>query len=204
MNNFILHAARQEAQAGIWVDSGGLLGPTKLSHQGWVALDETGRAMLVTVASSGAYISATQGGSGGSWSPFGVVVNVQSISMVSDLASDNASDVTMVYETIGLTTSPAMAVIGAISQNSWTAPMILSGSDTNVSQIYIAMAPSGRVLAARLSSSPAPEIHAATRSSASAMWSSPATVSAVRKQRNFAGGRCCEFRGTGYRDLFRL
>ena len=97
LSNYRLYAARQEAGTGVWVDSTMLLGPDDNSHDARVALDSAGRAMLVGLSGSGVYISATQGVSGGAWSPFNTVVDVQDIAIVSDLASDHAGNVTMVY-----------------------------------------------------------------------------------------------------------
>ena len=84
-----------------WVDSGSLLGPDRAAHAARVALDSAGEAMLVALSSSGAYTSTTQGNSGGAWSPFKTVVNPQSSTIVTDLASDDAGQVTLVYEFIG-------------------------------------------------------------------------------------------------------
>jgi hypothetical protein len=54
--------------------------------------------------------------------------------------------------------------------------VVLSGSDTNVSQVYFAVAPSGAQLAVWMSSSPTQEIHAATRATAARTWGSPITA----------------------------
>lgn len=178
LSNYVPHAARQEAGTGVWVDSGMLLGPTADSHDARVALDSTGRAMLVALSGSGAYISATQGVSGGVWSEFKQVVDVQGISIVSDLASDDAGDVTLVYEVIGFSTSHALAVSGSIGDNAWSPPVVLSGSDASVGQVYFALAPNGAALAVWLSSSATPKVHAVTRATAAGTWGSVATVSA--------------------------
>jgi hypothetical protein len=177
LSNFVLHAVRQNAGAGIWVDSGALQGPDEDSHDARVALDSAGQAMLVAFSGSGAYVSATQGASGGAWSAFNTVVDPQNITIVSDLASGLAGNVTLVYELIGFSTSQAFAVSGAIGGNTWSAPVVLSGSDTNVSQIYFALAPSGAAVAAWLESSATPKIHAVVRASATAAWGDPVTVS---------------------------
>jgi hypothetical protein len=133
--------------------------------------------MLVALSSSGPFTSATQGNSGGAWTPFETVVNPQSSTIISDLASDDAGQVTLVYEVIGFSASQALAVSGSISNNTWASPVILSGSDTSVGQVYFAVAPSGAELAVWLSSSPTPEIHAVTRATATGAWDSPITVS---------------------------
>jgi hypothetical protein len=177
LSDFRLFASRQDAGTSAWAGSGVLLGPDNDSHDARVALDSHGRAMLVALSGSGAYTSSTQGSSGGAWSPFNTVVDPQSISIVSDLASDNAGDVTMVYESIGFSTSQALAVGGSISGNAWLPPMVLSGSDTSVGQIYFVLAPSGAALAVWLSSSATPEIHAVVRAAAAGIWSNPVTVS---------------------------
>jgi hypothetical protein len=85
--------------------------------------------------------------------------------------------VTMVYETIGFATSQALAVSGSIGQNAWSPPVVLSGGDTSVGQIYFALAPNGAALAVWLSSSATPEIHAVSRATATGAWGIPATVS---------------------------
>jgi hypothetical protein len=177
LSNFILHAARQNAGAGVWVDSGALQGPDDDSHDARVALNAAGQATLVALSGSGAYISATQGASGGAWSAFNTVVDPQNITIVSDLASDNAGTVTMVYELIGFPTSEALSVSGTMSDNTWSAPVVLSGSDTNVSQIYFALAPSGTAVAVWLQSGATAVVHAIVRATATGNWGEPVTVS---------------------------
>jgi hypothetical protein len=162
------------------VDSGSLLGPDKASHDARVALDTTGEAMLVALSSSGAYTSATQGASGGAWSSFNTVVNPNDSTIVSALASDGAGHVTFVYEDIGFNgfnTSVAIAVNGSISNNTWSSPIAVSGSDTSVAEVLFALAPSGAAVTAWLSNTATPEIHAATRASATGSWSTPLKIS---------------------------
>lgn len=175
--NFALRASRADVGTGAWVHSGVLLGPDNNSHDARAALDSHGRAMLVALSSSGAFVSSTQGGSGGAWSPFHTAVALQTSVIVSGLASDNAGNVTIVYETLGFLTYQAMAIDGAITGNAWSPPVVLSGSDTTVGQIYFALAPNGAALAVWLSSSATPEVHAVLRPSTTGSWSNPATVS---------------------------
>ena len=156
LSSFVLHASRQNTGTGAWVDSGSLLGPDRAAHDARVALDSAGGAMLVALSSSGAYTSATQGNSGGAWSPFKTIAAPQGSTIISDLASDDAGQVTLVYEFIGFPTSQALAVSGSISNNTWSSPVVLSGSDTSVGQVYFALAPSGAALAIWLSSSGTP------------------------------------------------
>ena len=177
LSNYIPHASRQDAGTGDWVDSGTLLGPAADSHNALVALDSTGRAMLVSLNGSGAYVSATQGASGGGWSPFNLVVDTQSISIVSDLASDNAGDVTMVYEAIGFSVAEAVAVSGSMSTNAWSPPVVLSVGDWSVSEVYFALAPSGEALAVWATNNATATIQAVTRATPSATWTSPVVVS---------------------------
>jgi hypothetical protein len=177
LSSYVLHASRQNAGTFSWVDSGSLLGPDRAAHAARVALDSSGEAMLVALSSSGAYMSTTQSNSGGAWSPFQTVINPQGPTIISDLASDDAGQVTLVYEFISYPTSQALAVSGSISNNTWSSPVVLSGSDTSVGQVYFALAPSGTALAVWLSSSGTPVIHAVTRSTATGPWGSPITVS---------------------------
>jgi hypothetical protein len=177
LSNFRLFASRQDVGAGAWVHSGVLLGPDNDSHGARVALDSHGRAMLVALSSSGAYTSATQGSSGGAWSPFKDIVNPQGPSITTDLASDDAGQVTLVYEFIGFSTSQALAVSGSISGNAWSPPVVLSGSDTSVGSVYFALASNGAALAVWLSSGATPEIHAVVRATATGIWGTPVTVS---------------------------
>jgi hypothetical protein len=142
-----------------------------------VALDSVGEAILMALSNSGAYTSTIQGSSGGGWSPFETIVNPQTSTIVSDLASDDAGQVILVYESIAYPTSEALAVSGSISNNTWLAPVVLSGSDTNVSQVYFALAPSGAAVTVWLSSGGTPAIHAITRANAMGSWSGPITVS---------------------------
>ena len=179
LSSYVLHASRQNAGTFSWIDSGSLLGPDRAAHAARVALDSSGEAMLVALSSSGAYVSTTQSNSGGAWSPFKTVVNPQGSTIVSDLASDDAGHVTFVYEFISYPTSQALAVSGSISNNTWSSPVVLSGSDASVGQVYFALAPSGTALAVWLSSSGTPVIHAATRSTATGPWGSPITVSGL-------------------------
>ena len=177
LSSYVLHATRQDAGTGAWVDSGTLLGPDRAAHAARVALDSAGDAMLAALSSSGAYTSTTQSGTGGAWSPFKTIVNPQNPTIVADLASDDAGQVMLVYESIAFPASQAFAVSGTISNNSWSSPVVLSGSDTNVSQIYFALAPNGAALTMWLSSSGTPAIHAITRPNAMGTWGSPITVS---------------------------
>src|SRR5208283_4728533 len=173
LSSYVLHAARQNAATGAaWVDSGALLGPDRAAHAARVALDSAGEAMLAALSSSGAYTSTTQGSSGGAWSPFNTIVNPQTSTIVTDLASDDAGQVMLVYESIAYPTSQALAVSGTISNNSWSSPVVLSGSDTSVSQVYFALAPSGAALTIWLSNSGTPAIHAITRPNAMGTWGS--------------------------------
>jgi hypothetical protein len=177
LSSYVLHAARQNAGTDAWVDSGALLGPDRAAHAARVALDSAGEAMLAALSSSGAYTSATQGNSGGAWSRFNTIVNPQNPTIVTDLASDDEGQVMLVYESIAFPTSQALAVSGSISNNTWSSPVVLSGSDTNVGQVHFALAPSGAALTIWLSSSGTPVIHAITRATATGTWSSPITVS---------------------------
>jgi hypothetical protein len=177
LSAFVLHASRQNAGTGAWVDSGSLLGPDRAAHDARVALDSAGGAMLVARSSSGAYTSATEGISGGAWSPFKDIVNPQGPSITTDLASDDAGQVTLVYEFIGFSTSQVFAVNGAISNNVWSAPVVLSGSDTIVGSVSFAVAPSGPALAVWVTGGAIPQIHAAVRATATGTWGSPVTVS---------------------------
>ena len=175
VSNFVLHASN--AGTGTWVDSGPLLGPDDNSHDARVALDSAGGAMLVATSGAGAYTSATQGNSGAAWGAFQDIVNPEAITITSDLTSDTAGHVTLVYELIGFSTSQAFVASGSISNNTWSSPVVLSGSDTSVGQIYFVSAPSGAELAVWLSSSGTPQVHAVARLTATGSWSSPVTVS---------------------------
>ena len=177
VSNFVLHASRQNAGTGTWVDSGSLMGPDDNSHDARVALDSAGAAMLVATNGAGAYTSTTQGISGGTWGAFQDIVNPEAITITSDLTSDTAGHVTLVYELIGFSTSQAFVTSGSISNNTWSPPVVLSGSDTSVGQIYFVVAPNGAGLAIWLSSSGTPQVHAVTRLTATGAWSSPVTVS---------------------------
>ncbi len=177
LSSYVLHAARQSAGTDAWADSGALLGPDRAPHAARVALDSAGDAMLAALSSSGAYTSATQGSSGGAWSSFNTIVNPQNSTIVTDLASDDEGQVMLVYESIAFPTSQALAVSGSISNNRWSSPVVLSGSDTNVGQVHFALAPSGAALTIWLSSSGTPVIHAITRATATGTWGSPITVS---------------------------
>jgi hypothetical protein len=177
LSNYVVHASRQNASTTAWVDSGPLLGPDKASHAARVALNATGGAMLEALNSSFVFISATQGNSGGTWSSFNTIVNPQNSTIVTDLVSDDAGQVMLVYELIAYPTSQAITVSGSISNNTWSSAVVLSGSDTNVSQVYFALAPSGAAVTIWLSSSGTPAIHAITRSSATTPWSAPIAIS---------------------------
>ena len=177
LSSYVLHASRQNVGTNSWADSGSLLGPDRAAHAARVALDSTGGSMLVALSSSGAYLSSTQGNSGGAWSPLKTVVNPPAPTIISDLASDDAGQVTLVYELISYPTSQALAVSATISNNTWSSPVVLSGTDTSVGQVYFALAPSGTALAVWLSSSGTPVIHAVTRNTALGAWGRPIAVS---------------------------
>ena len=66
-------------------------------------------------------------------------MNPQNIS-ITDLASDDAGQVTLVYEWIGFLTSQAIAVSGSFSNNAWSPPVIVSGSETSLGSVHFALA----------------------------------------------------------------
>ena len=177
LSSYVLHASRQNTGTGAWVDSGPLLGPDKTAHDARVALDSAGGAILLALSSSGVYTSVTQGNSGGAWSQFKTAVSPQGSTIISNLASDDAGQVTLVYESIVYPTSHVLAVSGSISSNTWSLPVVVSGTDTSVGQVYFALAPSGAALTIWLSSSGASTIHAVTRATATGTWSTPAGIS---------------------------
>lgn len=177
VSSFVLHASRQNAGAGAWVDSGPLLGPDQDAHDARVALDSTGGAILLALSASGVYNSATQGNSGGPWSSFNAAVNPQGSIIIADLASDNAGQVTLLYESITYPTSQALAINGSVTTNTWSPPVAVSGSDTSVGEVYFALAPNGAALTVWFSNTATPAIHAATRASATGAWSAPASIS---------------------------
>src|ERR1017187_7486079 len=89
LSSYVLHASRQNAGTTSWVDSGSLLGPDRALHAARVTLDSAGGAMVVALSSSGPFTSATQGNAGGAWTPFKTVIDPQSPTIISDLASDD-------------------------------------------------------------------------------------------------------------------
>jgi len=177
LSNYVLHASRENTGTGTWVDSGPLLGPDKSAHDARVALDSGGGAILLALNSTGLYASATQGNSGGAWSAFKTAVTPKGSTIIADLASDDAGQVTLVYESISYPTSQAFAVNGAIASNTWSSPEVLSGADTSVGQVQFALASSGASLIIWLSSSGTPAIRASSRSSATGAWSTPVSLS---------------------------
>ncbi len=183
LSAYDLHASRQSAGSGSWVDSGSLLGPDRAAHDARVALDAAGGAALVAVNSAGAYASATQGNSGGAWSSFKTVAAPQGTAITTDLASDDAGQVTLMYEFIvGFSNSQAFAVNGSIGNNTWSSPAVISGSDMNVGQIYFAVAPGGAALAIWLNSSGTAAVRAITRATGTGNWSVPVTISGPGSQ----------------------
>ena len=173
-----LHASRQNAGTGSWADSGSLLGPNNATHDARVALDAAGGAALVALNSAGAYASATQGNSGGAWSSFTTIAAPQGIAITTDLASDDAGQVTLIYEFIvGFSNSQAFAVNGSIGNNTWSPPAVISGGDMNIGQIYFAVAPGGAALAIWLNSSGTPAVRAIVRATGTGNWSTPVSVS---------------------------
>jgi hypothetical protein len=177
LSSYVLHASRQNTGTGVWVDSGSLQGPDGHPHDARVALDSAGGAILLALSGSGVYTSATQGNSGGAWSPFKTALSPQGSTIISDLDSDDVGQVTLVYESIVYPTSQALAINGSISNNAWSSPVVLSGADSSVGQVYFALAPSGAALATWLSSSGTPVIRAASRATATGAWSTPVGIS---------------------------
>jgi hypothetical protein len=175
--DFALHTSRNNGRG--WVPTGVLLGPESDSHNAFVALDSSGHAMLLALNSSGAYVSATQSPSGSTWSAFNKAAFFNGISLISGFASDAQGNVTLVYEAIiGFSSSQGFFVNGSMADNTWSSPATLTGSDTNVSQIYFAVASNGVGSAVWLSSTVPPQIHATIRANSTAAWNAPATVSA--------------------------
>ena len=99
------------------------------------------------------------------------------LTITTDLASDDAGQVTLVYEFIGFSTSQVFAVNGSISNNTWSAPAIISGGDMNVGNVYFAVSPAGTAVAVWMTATATPEIHAIVRSTATGAWSSPVAIS---------------------------
>jgi hypothetical protein len=174
---FDLHASRQNPGTGLWVDSGSLLGPDSATHDARVALDAAGGAALVALNSAGAYASARQGNSGGAWSSFTSIAAPQGQTITTDLASDDAGQVTLMYEFIGFPTSQVFAVNGSIGSNMWSPPAVISGGDMNAGQIYFAVAPGGAALAIWLNSGGTPAVRAITRATGNGNWSTPVSIS---------------------------
>jgi hypothetical protein len=182
LSAYVLHASRQNTGIGMWMDSGSLMGPDNTAHDARVALDSAGGAILVALSKSGAYVSATQGNSGGGWSSFGTAFNPSGITMISNLLSDDAGHVTLAYEAIGFSSSQALVINGSINNNTWSVPVVLSGSDSGVSQIYLAVAPGGAALAVWVTIGSSPQIHAVRRATATGTWSSPVAISGPGSQ----------------------
>jgi hypothetical protein len=176
-SSYVLHASRQNTGTGVWADSGSLLGPDRSAHDARVALDSAGGAILLALSSSGVYTSATQGNSGGAWSAFKTALSPQGSIIISNLASDDAGQVTLVYESIAYPNSQALALSGSITNNTWSSPVVLSGADASIGQVYFALASNGAAVAVWLSSSGTPVIHAATRATATGTWSNPVSIS---------------------------
>lgn len=127
--------------------------------------------------SAGAYASAIQGNAGGTWSTFNTVAAPQGLTITTGLATDDAGQVTLVYEFIGFPLSQVFVVNGSISNNMWSSPAVISGGDTNVGQIYFAVSPGGAAVAIWLNSSGTPAVRAIVRATGTGTWSSPVTVS---------------------------
>lgn len=104
-------------------------------------------------------------------------VNPQGSIIIADLATDDAGQVTLVYESITYPMSQALAINGSIATNTWSSPVIMSGSDSSIGEIYFALAPAGAALAVWFSNTATPAIRAATRATATGAWSTPASIS---------------------------
>jgi hypothetical protein len=177
LSNYVVHASRQNAGTSAWVDSGALLGPDAAPHDARAALNSAGAAMLVAMNSLGVYVSATQGDTGGSWSALKTAVNPQGSTITADVISDDAGQVLLVYELITYPTSQAITATGSINGNTWTSPVVVSGVDKNVGQIYFALAPNGAALIIWLQSGSTPAVRAVIRTNGAGAWSSPASIS---------------------------
>jgi hypothetical protein len=177
--SFILHASRQNTGSNSWIDSGTLMGPDLDAHNALVTLDSAGGAILLAVTSSGTYNSATQGNSGGAWSSFKTAINPQGTILISDMVSDDAGQVTLVYESISYPMSQAFAVNGSVSSNTWSSPIVLSGSDTSVGQVLFATSPGGAALVIYLSNVSTPVVRAVTRATGTGSWTAPVNISSA-------------------------
>src|ERR1035438_10182585 len=81
------------------------------------------------------------------------------------------------YELIAYPTSQVFAVGGSISTNVWSAPVVLSGSETLVGSVSFAVAPGGPALTVWVTGGATPQIHAVVRATGTGTWGSPVTVS---------------------------
>jgi hypothetical protein len=97
---------------------------------------------------------------GGAWSTFNTVAVPQGLTIKTGLASDDTGQVMLVYEFTGFSTSRVFAVNGSIGNNMWSSPAVISGSDTSIGQIYLAVSPSGAAAAIWLNSSGTPAVRA--------------------------------------------
>jgi hypothetical protein len=176
-SNFVLHASRRDPATGTWVDSGGLLGPDGSAHSSRVALDSTGRAMLVVLNTAGVFVSATQGASGGAWSAFHTVVNPGTTVEGTELASDDGGGVTLVYESVSFASQAVNVISGSIGTNAFGSPVVVSGAATDIGLVSLALAPNGNALIDWMVGGSAPEVQAVFRATATGSWGSPLTLS---------------------------
>lgn len=205
-SNFTLHASRQNPGSSAWVDSGSLIGPDQRgAHDARVVLDPAGGAMLVSTSGSqfnnnNPLVSATQGTSGGAWSPFTTVVSPHAtqpfvnLTGNGSLAVDGAGNVTFVYKTLGQigtgVTSNVFVINSSISSNTWSSPILLVTADCGTTAIcgaavgggQLAVASSGAAViiwgmsTTTTSGTTTAQTQAVTRASPTGSFSSPVTI----------------------------
>jgi hypothetical protein len=181
-SNWTLHVSTLAAGAQTWVDSGPLMGPSTSQHFGQMAADGLGDLGVVSI-SNGNVVSLVR--RAGIWGAPAVVAPLTSIGYYTGTGHDNriygsdaSGHATFVGWNEGLTS--LMAVEGNLTTNSWGSVQLISGSDQDPGYFYFTMSQSGAAIAfwsvVPFNGSGQTLWRAATRASATAAWSSPATA----------------------------
>lgn len=173
--NYRLHASRLAAGASGWQDSGVLAGPDSGvgtgygNHRGWLAIDDSARAGLISVQNDTVFTVRTNAPAQ-PWSVAAPLATTNKIGLVNGFQSDAAGNATVLVTEAGGRIS---AIGGSLAGGPFTFQATLSANDSAPFTPYLAVSPSGSAAAIWGFGDPnyiAKAISATTRPSANAPW----------------------------------
>jgi len=168
-----------------WQDSGALTPTEHLAHSAWIAVDSTGRASVVYFSAANTLPSITQASVGAAWTPPVLVYSATGSVVVAGFSIDNSGNNTLAFSDYSTTAQPVKVVSSSVIDNTWSAPVKVSGADQSPTQVIFAASPSGAAAlcwSARNPSYSNNTIRAAARGTTTGTWTTPKTISPASLQ----------------------